>query len=273
MSSATSEKPKPYTLGRTEGGKFPDFGNLFSATLGEFVDHLGDYVMLGLGQMLIVFPAAFFLIFLLYGGITVLILGGVMGSGALGALVAEGAGDDTGALVMLGGTALTALATIAAFFALILGFAALLAPVGASVTRAIARHQRGEGKLTFQDAFATYTQDLLSVFAIAAILVTGTLVGLCFCYLPGLAFGMLLSMAPPMVYLHRQPAMTAFRVSLRDLTANAGWYLQFAVIYFAVAMIASYVPILGPMFLTSLHVRAYRERFGDADEPLLDAAT
>jgi hypothetical protein len=34
-------------------------------------------------------------------------------------------------------------------------------------------------------------------------------------------------------------------------------------------MVASYVPVLGPIFLSALHVRAYREMFGDGEEPVL----
>jgi hypothetical protein len=270
MSSVATEKPKPYTLGPAAGGRLPDIGSLFSATMGEFTDHLGDYLMLGLGQMLIVLPVVFALVFFIYFGISLLFVGGFVGSAILGAIVSDSAGDDAGALVASGGGLATAVLGMVAIFALILGVAALLAPVSASVARAVARHQRGEGKMTLQDAFSTVTQDLVPVAVMTTIMVTGTLFGLLFCYLPGIAFGMLLSMAPLLVYLHRQGAMPAFRRALSDVTANFGWYGQFAVIYFVVAMIASYIPLLGPMFMVSLHVRAYRERFGDAEEPVWD---
>ena len=43
-----------------------------------------------------------------------------------------------------------------------------------------------------------------------------------------------------------------------------------AVVSFALSMVASYVPVLGPAFLMALHVRAYRSMFGDGPEPMLD---
>ncbi len=265
--AASAAKPKPYTLAPDAGGRYPDLGQLFSATMAEFTDHLSDYVLLGLGHMLVVLPVVFGLIFVLYFGMTVFFLGGFVGSAVLGGIAAQGMGEDFGALVMSGGTLVTAILAIVGALALVVGAAALVAPFSASVNRAVARHQRGGEKMVFQDAFSTLTQDLPSVVVGAVLLVSGTLVGLLFCYLPGIAFSLLLSMAPLLIALHRRRAFEAFGQAFRDMNANPAWHLQFAGVYFVVAMIASYIPILGPMFLVSLHVRAYRMRYGDGVEP------
>ena len=40
-------------------------------------------------------------------------------------------------------------------------------------------------------------------------------------------------------------------------------------VYLGLIMVGSYVPIVGPMFATAFHVRAYRGVFGDDAEPVL----
>jgi hypothetical protein len=266
---ATGEKP--YTLERTAGGRVPDLGQLISATIGDFTDNIGPYAMLGLGQFAVVFPVTLVAIVVIYFGIFAVMFGGLFGTGMLAAVIGR-TSDDAAGLVMVLGELLSMTVMMAFIFGAIGLIAAIVAPISASTTRAIAAHQRGEAKLELSSAFSTATQDVAAVIAVTLLVTTVILGGMMFCYLPGLAAMILLSFAFEMVALHRRGALSAVSSAARSAMGNPSFYLMFGLVYFVIMMVAAYVPIIGPMFGSALHVRAYRELFGDGDEPVLASA-
>ena len=260
---------KPYRLERVPGGQLPDLGKLFNATLGDVIDNLAGYGLAGLGQFVVMMPVMIVLIFVIYFGIFTFMFGGAMISGVVGALVAQALGDDAGGAATSIGFLGTFGGMFLMIFALIGGVTAILAPLSASLYREIAAHQRGEGKLEFASAFRSAMIDVPSV-VITMLLVTGlSLVGMFFCYVPGffVSFGAMLAMG--LVALHRRGPIDAIRLSFSHAMASPGWHVPFWLILLLGGMVAGYVPIIGPMFLMALHVRAHREMFGDGPEPVL----
>jgi uncharacterized membrane protein len=96
------------------------------------------------------------------------------------------------------------------------------------------------------------------------------LVGMMFCYIPGIAVALLFTMAPTMVYLHGKGAVAALSQSFAQIRKNPGPYLIIGLVQFGIGLVAAYIPVLGAMFSIALHVRAYREIYGDDEEPNLD---
>ena len=64
------------------------------------------------------------------------------------------------------------------------------------------------------------------------------------------------------------PIAAAAELRARGFAARPN-HVLFALLFMAVSMVATYVPILGPMFISALHLRAHRTMFGDEREPKL----
>jgi hypothetical protein len=265
--------PKPYRLERVKGGKRPELGALFAATMGDFVDNIAGYAMAGIGQMLVVMPVVFLTVFVMYFGLFGVMFVGMIGSGIAGAIVSDSAGDDAGALVSLVGNLVTFAITFAVVFAIIGFISALLAPITASLYREVAAHQRGEGKLELQSAFRQASTDLPRVIMAVLLVTLATSVGFMFCYIPGFIVSFAAVFAVSLAVLHRQGPMASLRISASQAMAAPAWHIPFWLVVLLAGMVAGNIPVLGPMFLVALHVRAHRELFGDGDEPVLEMAS
>lgn len=266
---AAAEKPKPYVLGPLAGGDLPDVGSLLTETFAEFGDNIGPYAMAGVGLMLVTMPLAFVMIF----GIYIVVFGGMFGTMIAGAafsvFVSQTVSEDLGAVAMV----VTQLATIAVPVVLVVGavaaIGAILAPLNASLARAVAAQQRGGPKLELTSPFSTFTQDLVSVVVAALLIAALVTMGAFLCYLPALAVPLLFGFGTTMVALHRTGAGQGLRTSMQHALGHLSWHLPFGLLYLVFSMVAGYVPVLGPMFLVAFHVRAYRHVFGDGEEPNL----
>lgn len=256
---ATTNKPKTYRVAREDGGALPDVGTLLSATIAEFSDNIGPYALAGLGHFLVLMPVTFVGIIVGYIAMLFAMLGGMTGS----AMVGVGVGGDAGdALAGIGSLASMALSFLA-LFAVIAAMMAILAPVSASLHRAVAAHQRGEKVLELGSAFGTLTQDIVPVLIVAILYGATIAIGLMLCYLPGLIAMIVFGFAPLLVYIGRKSPVAALSLSASHFMEHMSFYLPFGGLYIVIMMVAGYVPIIGPMFGMALHVRAYREIFGD----------
>lgn len=259
-------KEKPYTLAPVRGGALPEHAKLLSAALQDLMDNLGPYVLASLAQTLIILPIVFVFVFVIYAVIGV---GAVVGIGGMVGL-ASVVSDDYAGLVLGGGQLLMFLAMFATIFAMAVGLGALLAPLSASLYRAVVKHQRGEGKLEFGSVFTTITENIGSVMTIHVGLTLMVGIGAMFCYLPGIALAFATAFAAPLVYVHRRTPMEAITIAMNHAKSHLAWHAIWFAMMLVVGIAASYVPILGPAFLLALQVRAYRELFGDGEEPVLD---
>ncbi len=255
---------KAYRLETEPGGQLPDMGRLLQATIGDLSDNLAGYILVGLGQMLVVLVASVVLVPALYIGMALIFCFGSMLSGLLsGIVMAITNSDGLAAVFSLFGTLLTFACTFGAMFLLIGGLIALIAPVTGSLNRAVAAHQRGEGKLDFNGAFSTAKEELIPGITVTAITTGIILLGVMMCYIPGIFAMGLLSFAPCLVYLHRRSATQAVSMAVTHAMANPQFYLVFCLAMFGITLIASYIPLLGPAFIVAFHVRAFRMVFGD----------
>jgi uncharacterized membrane protein len=258
------------TSTREPGGGIPSLGALYSETLTDLTQNIQGYLMVGLALLAVVFPIS--MVGTMVGMIAMYaVMGiGVFASALGGSAIGEATGEqDLAGIVTMFGSAGSIFLGFALFFALIGLLTAAIAPVSASLYRAIAAHQRGEGTLTFADAFSTVRQDIVPT-ATVMLLVTGmTIVGVFFCYVGALVPAILFSFAFSMVALHRKGAMEALKICARHVMARPSEHALFVLAYMGTAMVAGYVPLLGHMFLIALAVRAYRKMFGDGVEPVL----
>lgn len=252
------------------GGGIPSLGALYSETLTDLTQNIQGYLMVGLALMAVVFPismvGSMVGMFAMYAVMGVGVLASALGGAAIGEATGE---QDLAGIVTMFGSAGSFLVGFAVFFALIAALVGAMAPVSASLYRAIAAHQRGEGTLSFGGAFTTVRQDIVPA-ATVVLLVTGmSFVGVFFCYVGALVPAILFSFAFTMVALHRKGALEALKICARHGMARPSEHVVFGLAYVGTALVAGYVPLLGHMFLMALSVRAYRKMFGDGVEPVL----
>jgi hypothetical protein len=250
---------------RYDGTKLPSAGTVINETVADFTANMGPYILAGLGMMCVQVPLVLVALVVLYGGMFTLMFGGILVSAGLAAAV----DDDLGALLAGVGQLGTFGLVFAFLFAMVGLLGAITAPLSASLWREVAAHQRGEGELGFASAFRQAGQDVVPVMMVTFAILAAVFTGLIFCYLPGFIAGFALSYAAPLVYLHRQGAFAALRMSVSKIFAHPAEHVVFGLMNFALALVANYVPILGMMFMVALHVRLYRHLFGDGDEPVV----
>ena len=250
------------------GGTFPDIGELFNETIAEFSDDMVPYVMAGVAQFVVVLPLVLFGIFGMYIGMFVG-MGVIMAiSAIIGGLLME-VNEALGALVMLVGQLGSMLVIPVAIFVMVGLMVGVMSPLNASLVRAAAAHQRGEKTLDFAGAFSTITQDIPRVLMAGLALAFLGMIGAMFCYLPALLVLLVFGFVSSLVALHRQRPGDAFRTALATFRANQNWHLMFGLVYIALTMAASNIPVLGSAFLLAFHTRAHRKVFGDDEEPAL----
>jgi hypothetical protein len=263
--------PKAYQK-RLPGGEHPEVGRLFQETLQDFQDHFADYLLAGLGQYVVTLVVVFASII---GGYVIGMVGGFVG--VLGVAVLVGGlqssmGDDTAALlaIPLQLTLFLGLFVAAAGFGAVIG--AILGPINASLTRAVAAHQRGDKKLTPMASFETVGERWTSAATAGFLLAGLAVVGLMMCYLPALLVPLLFGFGGSLAALHPLGGMRALALSARHVLAYPAWALPFGLISVVIALVAGNVPILGGAFATAFHVRAHRYVFGDGEDPVLSIA-
>ncbi len=258
-------------LAPVSGGRLPAFGTLLGDTLNEMMENLGAYAVVGavhFGIVLVVILIALLIAYLVMFGVFALGLFGGVGGGT--ALTEAGAPEALATLVGVGGPVLGAFGGVVGSFLVIGPAFLLLAPMNASILRAVAAHQRGERPLDLGAAFGTLTRDLLSVVLVVAGYGVLVFLGLLFCYLPAFLPMFLLAFASTLVILHRRGAATALSTAARHALAHPKWHGTYLLVTVGLGMVAGQVPVLGPMFLFALHARAHRELFGDGPEPVVE---
>lgn len=266
--AAVAAATPKYLLEPVDGGVLPDLGALLNETMSEFMDHIGPYALAGLGLYVVVVPVTMILFF----GMYFLMFGGVFGvaivGGILSVIVGDAAGEGAGALVALASQLVGMGVMFLAFVAVIAAVVGIFAPLSASLTRAVAAHQRGEKTLDFSAAFSTLMQDLPRVIGVGVIIGGLTMLGIFMCYAPALLVAVFLGFASSLVYLHRARPGEAIRNAFGHARSHLQWHGTFALVVVALSFVAGNVPVLGPMFIIAMQVRAYRQLFGDGPEPV-----
>jgi hypothetical protein len=190
----------------------------------------------------------------------------------VGAGIAEGVNEELGTLVALLAQLLSFVVAFGGFMLVIGAMMALLAPLNASLVRAVAEQQRGGKELELTSVFSTLTQDVMRVVSAASLVTLLGVLGAMACYLPSLLVLFAFGFVGSLVALHRLPPLEAMRANLAHARAHLQWHVMFGLLYMVVLMVGSYIPILGSMFVVAFHVRAYRTMFGDGEAPVLQAA-
>ena len=260
----------PYERGRLPGGQLPDHGKLLTDTFVEFGEHIGPYLLAGLGQTLILVPITFVGVFGIY------VCAGVGGMGAFvaAAAIAEGLreslGSDLGGLLSLVAVVAPIVVSAALLFLVIGAMAAVVAPVSASMVRAVAHHQRGEGDpLGLSAPFSTAMQEPGKVILVALVQAAAAFLLLPFCILPVLLVGLFSWFAPQLAALHEVSAREAVSFAARHVREHLTWHAIFFAMMIGLGIAAANIPVVGPAFLVALSVRAHRELFGDGVEPVI----
>lgn len=252
------------------GGGIPSISALFAETFTDVTENIQGYLMVALALMAVMIPFSLVLTFVGMFGLYMALGIGVFASILGGAAIGEATGDsDLGGIVTVIGSVGSSVLAFLVFFALILLMAAAMAPLSASLDRAIAAHQRGEAPLTFNAAFATIRQDMMSAFGAVALVSATSLVGVFFCYVGAFVPAFFFSFAFPMVALHRKGAREAMRICATHAMARPMEHFVFMLAFVGTSLVAAYIPLLGPVFTLAFHVRAYRKMFGDGPEPVL----
>lgn len=265
--------PKPYALAPVAGGgKPPDPGKILSTSFAEFGDNLAPYAILGAIQMAILFPLIFIGIFAAYLVSGIAFVGvyavGMVISIGLAAMLPEDLGAAVAAIGMLLTLVVSLLAMFIGLFGVLMVITLPVAPLQAAMSRAIAAHQRGEGPPEPAKVFATITQDLVPVLALAVLMSLAVLVGLLFLGVGALVPAYLFAFAPTLVAVHRMGAIQALRASARHAIADPSWHLIWTLLNWGLGIAASNIPVLGPAFMMAFHVRGHRELFGDGPAPV-----
>lgn len=267
--SPSGAKPKPYKMESLPGGDLPEVGTLFNETLAEFTDNLGPYALAGLGQLVVFVPVVIVSVIAFYVVFFAGWIGTVALTGILGAMLSS-ISEDLAGLVMAFGSLGSMFVPLLLMIPVFLLMAAVLAPVQASLYRAVAAHQRGEKPLDFSSAFSTLTQNLSASITAAVVMTLLAAIALAMCYLPILLLPLFFGFTTTFAALHGLGGIQAARTSLQHALAHLNWHIIFALMAFVLGMFASYIPVVGPMFVLALHVRAYRYVFGDGAEPVLE---
>lgn len=227
--------------------------DLLMRSFDAFKDDLQGYLLAGVIPMIVTILSAFASIIVVYGSMFVGMLPGLMMNDEL--------------VAMLGGMGLFMVALIA----LVVGIGLAMAPLSASLMRAMEASHSGEAKLTFQAPLSTAKEDLPRVVQVTMLVSTLTFVGAMMCYVPGLLVGFLLCFALPGVVLDRLSVGEAVGRSVGHAREHVGWHAGVFGILMLMYIILSQIPFVGylvAMTLTSdFTVRAYRAAFPADAQP------
>lgn len=257
--------PAPGVARRFPGGELPSIGEVLNDAWQIFSRDLGPYAWAGFGQLVVLMPVVMVALIVIYGGMALVFVGAFMlQSASHAAAGAEGGASAVSWVAGLGvGTAMVVVLSL---------LTCVAALSRASLERAVARHQRGEGPLGFSSAYDTITQDLWKVIGVTLLTVVLVMAGVILCYLPGLCVALALSAALPLVVLFRQAPMAAVRESFSLVRGNLVFFIKVYGVTILVGMIAANIPVLGPAFMMALTVRLYRQLLGDGETPVMPPA-
>lgn len=233
-------------------GNLPGGFAVAGEVVSDILKNFGGYLLAGLGMFVAMLPVVMVMVVVAY----VPILGAIFAADALG--------EDLASLLLLAGILLSVV------IALGLG-ATIIAPMQASLMRAMWGYQvRGE-PLTFGSAFSTFRDDYMTVVLAYLALQGAVLLGLMFCYVPALIVAFLLHWVTPAVVIHRRSVGEAFGQSFRHAKENAGWTLGVMLVGVLITLVSSYVPLIGalltPVLYSAYVLKLYRAAFGDGPEP------
>lgn len=266
---------------REPGGRIPDLSALVQQTVDDVSGNVGPHLLAVVVVTACGLPIGVIAGVILWIGVFGTLLGGavlelvLMAVSALGAVGLESLGVP--AAVAGGGAALVVIASIplpylAAALLAVVGFSALgvvLSPLHAAWQRAVARDQRGEGELDPRAIPGLVGQDIGSVLLCSAVVTTVVTLALVTTGPGALVPMALLGAAPPLVSLHRVPWWRALHLSARYAVRQPRLAIGSQAGFWALSFVAGAVPLLGPAFLTSLYVRAWRAQLGDGPDSTL----
>lgn len=252
----TPPEPEPGsddTAGDAAPAGLPPIMEVFQATLDDLMAHFGPYLLAGLGWMVPLLAAIF------------LALGVVFGLACLGPVL--------GALVdepELGG-ALGMLIAMPLYVLVLFGASVLIAPLTASLCRALLAHIEHGSDLGFGSAYQSVRVDLGQVILLMVVTMGMTLAGLLACYFPALIVSLLVGFAFPALIVHRVPAIAAVRLSVRHVMAEPAWHLGLWGLTLAIGFVGGSIPLIGaalsvPVSLAFV-LRAYIGVFGGSGSP------
>jgi uncharacterized membrane protein len=235
---------------RFQGGELPNLGAMISELLSDLMGNFGGWLSLGVGNLLMAVVAVVLIVppYLM----TVLPML-----------------NDSDATLMLPGLVLLSVAVV---------FVSLLQlPLTNGQYRALLRYQRGEAPLGVSAPFGEAATGLGTVFALTLVIGGLSMLAVMACYLPVFLLSAMVGLAFPAVVVHRVGALSAVALSMRHARQYPTWTLGFWAIGFAMVLVGSQIPLVGTMLTTPLyiafHLRAYRQIFGDGDEPVEQGVT
>lgn len=236
---AEPEAPRlPATVSGPSDG-LPPVTDIAQAVLDDFQQHFMGLLLLGLG-----FHA-------------VILVGVVVLSVTLGLCVVPGVLMESEQLAILGTLVGTVVGTGLMFL--------VITPGSASTVRALGRMVVHGETPSFSGAFVYGFRDLGSLTLYGALSSFLTVLGMLLCYLPGLVVSFLLSWGFAAIALHRLGPVAAVRRSVGHVRDHPQWHLGFFGLGFCIAMLGSYVPIVGVLAYFMYLTRAYRASFPDEE--------
>lgn len=185
---------------------------------------------------------------------------GVLVAAMLGGAMIGGAIGDPDAV-----SSLVLLTTLVGTLIVLVPLALASPPLSASLARAVWDWQDRAVPLDLRAAFREPWRDLGKVYGVG--LATGglVLIGLLFCYLPGLIAMCLLHHAFYRVAIHGRSPGDALSDAVGHVLAHPQWNLGVFGVSFVISLIASNVPLLGvPLTLAGVaawNIRCYRAAF------------
>ncbi len=217
----------------------------FDALKGDFM----GWGMAGLGLMLPVFGVIFLVV-------------GVMFAAMIPGILME---DETAASLGL-------MIGFAIYMAILLPVVFIILPVlQASLTRAIDERVIQGTPLTFGASYRTWRENLRDVIVVNLLVGAFTIVGLLFCYLPGIVVAVALTFAPPLVALRRIRPMDAISMSFNHFKTHPGWATKYMLLGILMMIIIQYVPFVGAFFAlpfyTAYLALGVRSAFGEVATP------
>lgn len=247
------------------GGTYPKIGELLQESLDEFVKHIGPYALAGVGQLLVSIPILLISIVLLY----ILIIAGVFGSAIAGGGIAMILPSELAPIGVLIGLLIGVCVIVGTILLFLTTLTTIMAPFNASLMRAVAAHQRGDAELTLGAVFSTATTSLISVIGGGLLLGLLTMILLSFCYIPVLLVPLLFGFATALIALYGEGAIGGLKAAFSHAKGNLKWHAIYMLCHMGIMLLANNIPVVGPMFVIALHVRATRIVFGDGPHPVL----
>lgn len=151
------------------------------------------------------------------------------------------------------------------------GVGILVAPIQASLGRAVLRSMEDGSDLGTWAAYESATDDFASVMGVVGFVTVLATLGLFFLYVPTLLVLWGFGLALPGVLVHRLGALAALRRAWEHAVGQPVWHLSLAGVSWGLMMLFANLPVIGyPIGIylsTAVQVRAYVAVFGRAEAP------